>query len=191
MGMIGDNKMNVSKKQLCKKLIRPFIETCVAFSSGLFILFFVVSLFNQREIPFSEMLLLSVIGGVLPITVAVAPSMIINLVKGLRFIGEQEEFYQIEFDVAVDDVMKKRTIYKGSEWYMDVIGFQLIVFRNGFIKSFEKYKKVGNRAPRAYVTAVCADGKKRRLKGSASSIASLRKWVGDCRKEQRSICNEE
>ena len=83
--------------------------------------------------------------------------------------------------------MEKKSIYKGSEWYIDVVGVQLIVFRNGFIKSFEKYKKVGNRAPRAYVTAVCIDGKKRRLKASASSIASLRKWVGDCRKEQKNI----
>jgi len=181
--------MNTHKKELCKKLIAPFLQMCVVLSAVLFILFFTVSIFSGREIPVSEVLLFSLFGGIFPIMIAVGPLIVINLVKGLRIIGEQEEFYQIEFDLAVKEVMGKKTIYKGSDWYIDVVGGQLIVFRNGFIKSFEKYKRVGNRI--AHITAICVDGKKRRLKGSASSIASLRKWVGDCRKEQICITKNE
>ena len=85
--------MNARKKELCQKLIMPFLQMCAVLSAVLFILFFVVSLFNQQEVPVSEVLLLSLFGGVIPVTIAVGLSIVINLIKGLRIIGEQEKFY--------------------------------------------------------------------------------------------------
>lgn len=75
-------------------------------------------------------------------------------------------------------------LYEGLDRHIDIGGFRFIVFKNGFITGFEKYKKIGNRGGgRAHVTAVCIDGQKRRLSGTASSIVRLRRWVGKCRKQ--------
>jgi len=175
--------MVISKRKLCKKIVKPFIQMNLIFIGGLFILSLIVSLFSQGPLSFLELIGLSLMG-FMPLTIGLGPFIATNLVRGLKYIDEQEKFYEIEFDEDVNGILMERFIYEGSDWYIDVGGFQLMVFRNGFITAFEKYKKVSNRGVgRAYVTAVCVDGKKRRLSGSISSIARLRKWVGRCRKQ--------
>ena len=175
----------MSKRKLCEKIIKPFIQMNMVFIGGLFILFLVVSFFNQGSLSFLELIGLSLMG-FMPVTIGLGPFIATNLVRGLKYINEQEKFYEIEFDEDVENIMMENPIYEGSDWYIDVDGFRLVVFRNGFITAFEKYKKVSNRGVgRAYVTAVCKDGKKRRLNGSVSSIARLRKWVGRCRKQEK------
>jgi len=175
-------EMVVSKKNLCKKIIKVFIQMNIAFIGGFFILFFIVSLFNQGSLSFFELVGLSLLGG-LPMTMTLGPFIVIGLIKGLKSIAEQEKFYEIEFDEDVKNIMMENLIYEGSDWYIEMLGLQFVVFKNGFITRFEKYKKSGKKM--ATVTAVCADGKRRRLGGSASSIARLRKWVGRCRKQEK------
>ena len=177
-------EMVVSKRKLCERIVKPFIHVNMVFIGGLLILFLVVSLFSQGSFSFLELIGLSFMG-VMPTTIGLGPFIATNLIRGLKYIGEQEKFYEIEFDQDVKNIMMEKPIYEGLYWYIDVDRFRLVVFRNGFITAFEKYKKVGNRGRRAYVTALCADGKKRRLSGSVSSIARLRKWVGRCRKQDK------
>jgi len=174
----------MSKRKLCEKIIKPFIQMNMVFIGGLFILFLVVSFFNQGSLSFLELIGLSLMG-FMPITIGLGPLIVTNLTKGLKYIAEQEKYYEIEFDEDVKNIMMEYFIYEGLDWYIDVDGCRLVVFRNGFITGFEKYKKLDRRGRRAYVTAVCVDGKKRRLRGSVSSIARLRKWVGICKKQAR------
>ena len=181
--------MVVSKRRLCKKLIKPFLQMNMVFIGGLLILFLVVSLFNQHTVSLFSLVGFSLIG-FMPLTIGLGPFIAINLIKGLKYINEQEKCYEIEFDEDARSIMMEGSIYEGLDWYIDVSGFQLIVFKNGFITKFEKYKKVGNRGGgTAYVTAICVDGKKRRLRGPVSSIARLRKWVGSCRKQVKTSNN--
>jgi len=176
--------MVVSKRKLCKKIIKPFVQMNMVFIGGLLILFFVISLFNQEPLSFLELIGLSLMG-FMPVTIGLGLFIATNLVKGLKCIADQEKFYEVKFDEDVKSILMEHFIYEDLDWYIDVSGFQLIVFKSGFIMKFEKYKKVGNRGGgRAYVTALCVDGQKRRLRGSVSSIARLRKWVGRCRKKE-------
>ena len=154
--------MAISKKKLCEKIIKPFIQMNMVFIGAIFILFLIVSIFNQEPLPFLKLIGLSLLGFI-PATVGLGPFIATNLIRGMKYINEQEKFYEIEFDEEASNIILEKPLYEGSDWYIDVDGFRLIVFRNGFITAFEKYKKVGNRGGgRAYVTAVCADGKKLR-----------------------------
>ena len=178
--------MVVTKKSLCKRIIMPIITMSVGFASIMFIVYLVVSLLSDYHTPFMQIILFSLMS-MFPIVLVLGITAIINISKGLKWIKEQEEFYQIDFDDDVKDVtMKTQSRHDGYDWYIDIEGFRMIVFKNGFIARFEKYKKVGWRhGGTEHITAVCLDGKKRRLKGGSPSITNLRKWVGKCRKQEK------
>lgn len=165
--------MPLTKRILCQKMVEPFIIINIFLIGVMFILFLVVSLFNQSPISFVEVVILSVMS-VFPLNLVLGPIAIISTIKGLNYIKEQEEFYQIIFDDSVKNISMKGYVYEGLDWYIDIDRLRFIVFKNGYITGFKKYKKIGNSGGgRVRVTAVCINGKKIRLKGTASSIAKM------------------
>lgn len=89
--------MPLTKRLLCKKMIKPLIIMNIVFIGAMFILFLVVWLFSQYPTSFVEIVIFSLIGG-FPLTLVLGSVAIISIIKGLKYIKQQEEFYQIIFD---------------------------------------------------------------------------------------------
>ena len=188
-----DRKRTITKLSLYLRSMKIFIIIGGALSIG-FALLLVVGgiLVGNNDDTFGLLAVLYIIRNFVGITLFLGMILYTPLfLKGIYWINGQENFLGFCFN----EEMKKLNVnmaqlpYRSDNWFIAIYYWQTIAIHRDYIISMENYRVHTEEGGQkiAGITIVCADGRKRKIRGVSSDvICSLKWWVeqGNKRNEQ-------